>query len=237
MLSDTFEGRTQYSEVARSAVSFRVLGCVLALLAFLPAPQARAQHARFSEVEFLALAERCAPEAPADTLLAIASTESALYANAISINRPKAAARRAGYSDAEFVLTRQPKDRAEATHWLRWFEIRHLTVSIGLMQVNTETAPQFHVKPEELLNPCTNLRIGATILVAVYTDLAHKIGEGFSAFDIALSFYNSGNSITGFRNGYVAAIYAHALRRSADAHTISAQPSSRTLCYECGPIP
>jgi type IV secretion system protein VirB1 len=179
----------------------------------LPAAEAHGQHATFSEPEFLALAERCAPDAPADTLLAIANTESALYANAISINRPKTAARRAGYGDGEFVLTRQPKDRVEATRWLRWFAIHRLTVSIGLMQVNTEVARHFYVKPEELLDPCTNLRVGTAILVSMYTKVAHDIGEGFSAFDIALSFYNSGNAITGFRNGYVANVYANAPSR------------------------
>jgi len=83
------------------------------------------------------------------------------------------------------------------------------------MQVNSEMAPQFHLKPEQLLEPCTNLRVGAAILTSVYTDMAHQMGEGFSALDAALSFYNSGNSIAGFRNGYVASVYAHAPPRSA----------------------
>ena len=84
---------------------------------------ARAQNpdARLSQAEFVLLAGRCAPVAPADTLLAIASTESGLHANAISINRPNAAARRAGYSNGELVLKRQPKDRKEAMNWLHWF--------------------------------------------------------------------------------------------------------------------
>jgi type IV secretion system protein VirB1 len=87
-------------------------------------------------------------------------------------------------------------------------------VSIGLMQVNAEMAPRFRINPEQLLEPCTNLRIGASIIVSVYTDLAREIGEGFSALDVALSFYNSGDSRTGFRNGYVANVYAHAPRRT-----------------------
>ncbi len=83
------------------------------------------------------------------------------------------------------------------------------------MQVNAEMALQFHVKPDQLLEPCTNLRIGAAILISVHTDLAREIGEGFSALDAALSFYNTGNPTAGFRNGYVANVYAHAPRRSA----------------------
>ncbi len=81
------------------------------------------------------------------------------------------------------------------------------------MQVNSEMAPQFHLKPEQLLEPCTNLRVGAAVLISVYTDLAREMGEGSSALDVALSFYNSGNAITGFRNGYVSNLPAHAPRR------------------------
>src|SRR5215470_7894744 len=93
-----------------------------------------------SEAEFVSLAGRCAPSAPADTLLAIARTESNLYPNAISINRPKAAARRAGYSDGEVILSKQPKDHTQAKAWLRWFSVHQYTVSIGLMQDNGEMA-------------------------------------------------------------------------------------------------
>ena len=192
---------------------FGTLTCFSLLLGLVTNAQTQRTHAQLSDSDFVSLAERCAAGAPADTLLAIARTESALYANAISINRPNATARRAGYSDGQLVLAKQPKDRNEATYWLHWFLLRRYTVSIGLMQVNSELAPKFHVKPEQLLDPCTNLRIGAAILISVYTEMAREMGAGFSALDAALSFYNSGNSFTGFRNGYVANVYAHAPRR------------------------
>jgi type IV secretion system protein VirB1 len=78
------------------------------------------------------------------------------------------------------------------------------------MQVNSEMGLRLHLEPEQLLEPCTNLRVDAASLVSVYTDLAPEMGEGFAALDFALSFYNSGNSLTGFRNGYVANVYAQA---------------------------
>ena len=169
-------------------------------------------NARLSESEFLSLATRCAPGAPSDTLLAIARTESGLYPNAISINHPRAAARLAGHSDGELILAKQPQDRREAKSWLRWFSLHRYTVSIGLMQVNAEMAPRFHVQPEQLFEPCMNMRIGAAILISAYTALAREMGDGFSALDAALSFYNTGNATAGFRNGYVANVYAHAPR-------------------------
>ena len=193
---------------------FGTLGCICLFFVSITSAQAKPPHARLSDNEFVRLAERCAPGAPADTLLAIARTESALYSNAISINRPNAAARRAGYAEGQLALIKQPKDRKEATYWLQWLAIHRLTVSIGLMQVNSEIASRFNAKPEQLLDPCTNLRVGAAILISLYSDMAHQLGEGFSALDAALSFYNTGDSIAGFRNGYVASVYAHAPLRS-----------------------
>jgi type IV secretion system protein VirB1 len=214
MFRNTIHDVTHHSKISKSVMRFGTIGCFCLLLALVTSSQEQRPHTRLSEAEFRSLAGRCAPGAPSDTLLAIANTESALYPNAISMNRPNAAARRAGYTDGQLVLTRQPKDRKEAMYWLQWLASHRYTVSIGLMQVNSEMAPKFHVKPDELLEPCTNLRIGAAILISVYTDLAREIGEGFSALDAALSFYNTGNLVAGFRNGYVANVYAHAPTRS-----------------------
>ena len=214
MLRNAIDDVTHHSKIRESVVRFGTIGCFCLLFALVTSSQEQRPHTRLSEAEFRSLAGRCAPGAPVDTLLAIANTESALYPNAISMNRPNAAARRAGYTDGQLVLTRQPKDRKEAKYWLHWLASHRYTVSIGLMQVNSEMAPKFHVKPDQLLEPCTNLRIGAAILISVYTDFAREIGEGFSALDAALSFYNTGNPTAGFRNGYVANVYAHAPIRS-----------------------
>jgi type IV secretion system protein VirB1 len=80
------------------------------------------------------------------------------------------------------------------------------------MQVNVETAEQLHLKPEQLLDSCTNLRVAAAVLIRFYTQSAREMGEGFSALDVALSLYNTGDSGRGFQNGYVANVYAHSER-------------------------
>jgi hypothetical protein len=51
---------------------------------------------------------------------------------------------------------------------------------------------------------------GAAILISAYTQLAHKMGQGFAALDAVLSHYRTGNSTDGFHNGYVARVNAHA---------------------------
>src|ERR1700751_2554251 len=49
---------------------------------------------------------------------------------------------------------------------------------------------------------------GAAILISAYTQVAHKMGQGFAALDAALSHYSTENSTDGFRNGYVASVCA-----------------------------
>lgn len=183
------------------------------LLATLTPAQERSQVPHLSENEFVALATRCAPGVPPDTLLAIARTESGLYTDAISINRPRASARGAGYADGEIMLSRQPRNRIQARRWLHWFAVHHFTVSVGLMQVNVEMAPALGVSADQLLDACTNLRVGARILIGAYSEVAREIGEGFAALDAALSLYNTGSATAGLRNGYVADVYAHAPKR------------------------
>src|SRR5690242_13457950 len=98
-LSFEMRSRTHNSKIGGNMMRFATLSCFCFLLGFATNAQQQLSHARLSDADFVSLAGRCAPGAPADTLLAIARTESALYANAISINRPSAAARRAGYGD------------------------------------------------------------------------------------------------------------------------------------------
>src|SRR5258708_23962504 len=172
---------------ARFWMKLAFFGSCCLILGLPSRAQQQRASVRLSEAEFVSLAGKCAPGAPPDTLLAIARTESDLNPNAISINRPKAAARRAGYGNGELALERQPKDRSQARFWLRWLAVHHYTVSIGLMQVNAEMAPRFHLQSEQLLEPCTNIRVGAAILISAYTKLAYEIGEGFEALDAALS--------------------------------------------------
>ena len=196
--------------IGEITMKLTIYGFFCLFLALPALAQKHPANTQLSAAEFVSLAGRCAPGAPPDTLLAIARTESGLQANAISINRPRGSAKSAGYRDGEIVLSKQPRNPIEAKRWIRWLGLHHFSVSIGLMQVNAETAGRMGVNPEKLLEPCTNLQVGARILIAAYSALARELGEGFTALDAALSVYNTGSPTAGFRNGYVADIYAHA---------------------------
>jgi type IV secretion system protein VirB1 len=167
-------------------------------------------NTKISVTSFQTLAQSCAANVPVTTLEAIARTESALYPYALSINRPHQLARRQGWNRATITLERQPISLDEAIAWTKWLLARGITVSIGLLQVNSEHAALLHLTPEQLFDPCTNLRSGAAILSATYAATARVHGEGFAALDSALSFYNTGSPSAGLTNGYVRQVKTHA---------------------------
>jgi type IV secretion system protein VirB1 len=80
------------------------------------------------------------------------------------------------------------------------------SVSIGLLQVNTEHAGTLGLTPDQLFDPCTNIHAGARLLATYYRLAASVLGEGQEALHYALSGYNSGSPVAGFRNGYVDAV-------------------------------
>src|SRR3984893_2306286 len=167
-------------------------------------------NTKISVTSFQTLAQTCAPNVPVSTLEAIARTESALYPYALSINRPHQLARRQGWNRGTITLERQPTSLDEAIAWTKWLLGQGITVSIGLLQVNTEHAAHLHLTPEQLFDPCTNLRSGAALLSATYTTTARIQGEGFAALDSALSYYNTGSPTAGLTNGYVQQVKSHA---------------------------
>ncbi len=167
-------------------------------------------NTKISLTSFRTLAQSCAANVPVSTLEAIARTESALYPYALSINRPHQLAHCQGWNRGTITLERQPASLEEAIAWTHWLFAQGITVSIGLLQVNSEQAALLHVMPEQLFDPCTNLRSGAALLSATYAGTARIHGEGFAALDSALSYYNTGSPTAGLTNGYVQQVKTHA---------------------------
>jgi type IV secretion system protein VirB1 len=168
------------------------------------------RNTKISPTSFQTLARGCAANVPVSTLEAIARTESALYPYALSINRPHQLARRQGWNGGTITLERQPTSLEEAIAWTKWLLGQGISVSIGLLQVNSEHAAHLHLTPDQLFDPCTNLRSGAALLSATYTTTSRIQGEGFAALDSALSYYNTGSPTAGLTNGYVQQVKRHA---------------------------
>ena len=194
----------------------RILRIIVAPLLTLASMNCSAQtptsnaNTKLSITAFDGLAQSCAENVPVSTLEAIARTESALHPYALSINRPHQVARRQGWNRGTITLERQPASLDEAIAWTKWLLAQGLTVSIGLLQVNSEHSALLHLSPEQLFDPCTNLRSGAALLSATYAATARIHGEGFAALDSALSYYNTGSPTAGLTNGYVQQVKSHA---------------------------
>ena len=190
-------------------IIFATLFSVAGTTCFAQTPTAN-PNTKISLTSFRTLAQSCAANVPVSTLEAIARTESALYPYALSINRPHQFARRQGWNRGTITLERQPASLEEAIAWTKWLFAQGITVSIGLLQVNSEHAALLHLTAEQLFDPCTNLRSGAVLLSTKYAETARIHGEGFAALDSALSYYNTGSPTAGLTNGYVHQVKTHA---------------------------
>jgi type IV secretion system protein VirB1 len=145
------------------------------------------------------LVDTCMPSADIDTLAAIVKTESSFHPFALSLNHPGTLADRAGLPPGKLYLKTQPTSKPEAIAWGELLIRQGYTLSVGLMQVSTESGWGVAT----LLDPCRNIQIGWNIFLEKYNQAAGRAGPGNLAFLQALSLYNSGSLNAGFSNGYV----------------------------------
>ncbi len=104
-------------------------------------------------------------------------------------------------------LVRQPKNLPEALATVRMLETRGYNFSLGLAQVNRYNLNKYGLNSyQKAFEACPNLKAGSEILAECYRRLGGDWGKSFSC-------YYSGNSITGFRHGYVQKIYS-SMRKS-----------------------
>ena len=185
---------------------------ILAILLSLATASAQAQgptattlesNGRYSQNQMIVLLKSCAPRAALNTMLAVATTESDFHPYAISINSPQKIASSIGLNNQAIELARQPNSKREAILWMRWLLQHHISVSVGLLQVSTDNAARFHLKPEQLFDPCTNIAVGASLLAEAYAAQVQAVPNDPDALLHALSIYNSGTANFGFYNGYV----------------------------------
>lgn len=142
------------------------------------------------------LAGMCDPEVAPRTSTAIAAAESRFDPLAIF--------------DSTTHRAWRARDRGEAIALARRLIGAGHAVDLGLMQVNSRNLPVLGLTVGEAFDPCTNIRAGGAILTADYIAAARTRGEGQAALRAALSAYNTGSAVRGFRNGYVARVVAAA---------------------------
>lgn len=147
----------------------------------------------------LQLAAQCAPQAAAETLLAVARAESGLDPLAIGVNGPLPHRLRVPSREAAI----------EATTALI---ARGGNVDLGLAQINSRNLEHLNLSVADAFDPCRSLAAGATLLESSYRTVRTHAPDDQTALRIALSVYNTGDRARGFRNGYVARVERSAAR-------------------------
>lgn len=139
------------------------------------------------------LAEQCAPQAAAETLLAVARAESGLNTLAIGVNG--AAPRRVRVAS-----------RSEAVAQAGALIAHGANLDLGLAQINSANLVRLGLSVANAFDPCRSLAASATLLQGDYRAARTAAADDQSALRTALSLYNTGDRQRGFRNGYVARV-------------------------------
>jgi len=145
----------------------------------------------------LALAGSCAPSVAPETLISIVHTESRFNTLAIGVNSPGA-------------RKPTPATRAQAIAAARSLIHQGYNIDLGLGQINSANLGWLGLSVEDAFEPCRNLAAAARVLTTNYQSVARFAPSSDHAIATALSLYNTGDRRRGFRNGYVARVYASA---------------------------
>jgi len=137
-------------------------------------------------LDFMALAQQCAPTVAPQTMAAVIQVESTFNPYAIGVVGGR--------------LQRQPKTHAEAVATAKALEADGWNFSVGAAQVNRYNLPKYSLSYEEAFEPCASLRAGSKILEDCYTRALPRVNsEPQRALQLAFSCYYSGNFTRGFR--------------------------------------
>jgi len=145
----------------------------------------------------LALADSCAPSVAPETLISIVHTESRFNTLAIGVNSPGA-------------RKPTPATRVQAIAAARSLIRQGYNIDLGLGQINSANLGWLGLSVEDAFEPCHNLAAAARVLTTNYQSVARFAPSPDHAIATALSLYNTGDRRRGFRNGYVARVYASA---------------------------
>ncbi|AOJ42406.1 lytic transglycosylase [Burkholderia lata] len=140
-------------------------------------------------LDFLMLAQQCAPQISPTTMAAVVRAESGFNPYAIGVVHGR--------------LMRQPSSEAEAVATTHSLSASGWHFSVGLAQVNHDNWSRYGLTEQTAFDPCRNLAAGAAILQGCFELARHAHADEQAALRASLSCYASGDFSTGFRSGYV----------------------------------
>lgn len=138
-------------------------------------------------IDFVVLAQQCAPQVDVNIASAIVKSESSFNPFAIGVNRA------AG-------LKKQPTSYEEAVTVAKRLISQGRNIDVGFAQINSANFKRLNLSVEQVFDPCTNL----SAMQFIFNDCRNR-AKGKDIYK-AMSCYNTGNHSSGFRNGYVAKV-------------------------------
>ena len=160
-------------------------------------------------MDFMALAQTCAPAVHPTTMAAIMRVESGFNPFAIGVVNGR--------------LARQPSNKEEAVATAKSLEEGGYNFSLGAAQVNRYNLARYSLTYETAFEPCESIRAGGSILKECYDRARKLFSDEQQALQASLSCYYSGNFSTGFRPdvagqpSYVQKVLSNAERGQASA--------------------
>lgn len=139
-------------------------------------------------MDFLALAQQCAPDVHPHTMAAIMRVESSYNPYAIGVVGGK--------------LERQPQNKDEAVATAKALEKAGFNFSMGTGQVNRYNLAKYGLDYETVFEPCGNFRASSLILKDCYERAKSKYATPQEALQASFSCYYSGNFRTGFTQDF-----------------------------------
>ena len=150
----------------------------------------------FTTAAILGLAAQCAPDVAPSTIAAVVHTESKGHQFALNVNG----------------LGRQPAQPATASDAIRvasYYVSRGYSVDLGLGQINSRNMRWLGLTWDTVFDPCTNIAAAGRVLAGNYQSVRSAY-DPQTALRVALSMYNTGSRVRGFRNGYVGKVLGNA---------------------------
>lgn len=117
----------------------------------------------------------------------------------------------------------KPASRAEAVALAQSLIGQGHSIDMGLAQINSHTAGRIGLPVSEAFDPCASIAAAGRLMVSTYRKVAPRAPTVQHALAATLSTYNTGDSVRGIENGYVARVYRAAAR---SAGTV---PSATTI--------
>lgn len=136
-------------------------------------------------MDFIDLAQQCAPNIHVQTMHAVVATESSFNPFAIGVVGGR--------------LVRQPRSLSEAVATAEQLQRLGYNFSVGYAQVNRYNLAKYGLTVRTAFNGCQNLRAGGQILQGCFQSAKKQIPGEQQALRAALSCYYSGNFLRGFR--------------------------------------